>query len=83
MITRISASSFTIFLSLVVFIDHSSADYTAAVYEHVVRSAVRHDVSQKLAMKIMNENIDVYEKQIAIASAEVIIINTHRNVINL
>ena len=48
-----------------------SGNYVAAVYEHVTRSAVLPNVSHAHAGRIMNENIDVYEKQMAIAAGKV------------
>lgn len=48
-----------------------SGDYVAAVYEHVSRTAFRPNVTRHFALKVMNDNLDVYEKQMAIASRKV------------
>ena len=88
-----SFSSFTMIVRLLltflifactysVCIDRPSADYTAAVYEHFPRIALRPDISYRVALKIMNENLDVYEKQMAIAAHKVSKLQTDYQAVN-
>ena len=72
MISRIYLAFLISFSASVLLVERTfGADYVAAVYEHFTRTALRPNVSYEFALKIMNENLDVYEKQIAIASNKV------------
>ena len=72
MISRIFLAFLISFSASALLVQHTlAADYVAAVYEHFTRTALRPNVTYEWALKIMNENLDVYEKQIAVASKEV------------
>ena len=67
----IFAACLILVISSAALAQRPSADYVAAVYEHVSRTAFRPNVTRHFALKIMNDNLDVYEKQMAIASRKV------------